>query len=90
MDVAWKAAVNQPDTPVALTWKEPGLQNLSAPKRHGFRAGVLKDTLRYEFKAETTLDFEPNGLCCTVKFPFAQGIGRLVTTEQGTGVAFLT
>lgn len=77
IEVEWRSATNEPDTPVTLVWKEAGVALPIEQRRRGFGTKVLEETLRYELKTETAIVFEPNGLCCTVKFPLKPQLGRL-------------
>ncbi|MCP1548650.1 MULTISPECIES: sensor histidine kinase [Methylorubrum] len=55
---------------LTFVWEESGLADLKpAPSHCGFGMEVLKRSLRYELKAETTLAFEPQGLRCTISLP---------------------
>jgi len=55
---------------LTFVWEESGLADLKpAPSHCGFGTEVLKRSLRYELKAETTLAFEPQGLRCTISLP---------------------
>ena len=39
---------------------------------------MLTETIRYELKAATTLAYEPDGLRCTIRFPLAERVGRVL------------
>lgn len=60
---------------LTFVWEESGLADLAPEPSHcGFGTEVLKRSLRYELKAETTLTFEPHGLRCTISLPLPSQI----------------
>lgn len=62
---------------VTLSWKETGEIHEPEPPRRGFGTLVLEEMLTYELEANVVLAHEPDGLCCTVRFPLTAWIGRL-------------
>jgi two-component sensor histidine kinase len=75
--VRWEVTGEGPEPGLAITWKETGFTELAAPDRRGFGSEILTETLRYELKAVTGLNFEPDGLCCTIRFPLPARVGRV-------------
>ena len=55
---------------LTFIWEESGLEDIPpTPPHRGFGFEVLERSLRYELKAETDLDFRPQGLRCTISLP---------------------
>ncbi|MGH1574693.1 HWE histidine kinase domain-containing protein [Methylobacterium sp. P31] len=80
VDVSWSldgGAAKHPGT-LTLIWKESGGSGLAAPSRRGFGMQVLEEMLSYELGARVDLAFESDGLRCTVRFPLAARVGRVV------------
>jgi two-component sensor histidine kinase len=63
---------------LTLVWKETGGSDVRPPTRQGFGMQVLTEMLNYELGARVDLAFEPDGLCCTVRFPLVDRIGHVV------------
>ena len=60
---------------LTFVWEESGLDDLPpTPPHRGFGFEVLERSLRYEPKADTTLDFDPHGLRCTISLPLGSQI----------------
>jgi two-component sensor histidine kinase len=75
---------------VVLLWKESGASKLRASARRGFGMQVLEEMLRYELNATVALDFEPDGLRCTLSFPLVPRIGHVATDAEAEDGADLT
>jgi len=55
-----------------LDWIETGSRVLpDVPRREGFGTELIKRMLAYELAAETSLNFAPEGLHCTIRLPLA-------------------
>jgi two-component sensor histidine kinase len=52
-----------------ITWKEGGMRLGSGRPKRGFGMEVLQATMAYELKAETRIEFEPDGLRCVIILP---------------------
>ncbi|WP_375465599.1 sensor histidine kinase [uncultured Methylobacterium sp.] len=90
--VAWRLEPAAADPMLDLAWTETGLAGLPAhPTRRGFGTEMLERTLRYEFGAETTIAYAPDGLRCTLRFALVPRIGRLADAgradDDGVGAA---
>lgn len=79
VEVEWQVATTESDVLMTLTWKETGMELPVEQRRRGFGSRVLHETMRYELKAETALQFEPDGLRYRVRFPLISQFGRLGT-----------
>jgi two-component sensor histidine kinase len=75
---------------VVLAWKESGASQLRASARRGFGMQVLEEMLRYELSATVALDFEPDGLRCTLRFPLVPRIGHVAAEAEAEDGADLT
>ncbi|HET8551851.1 MAG TPA: PAS domain S-box protein [Gammaproteobacteria bacterium] len=60
-----------------IDWTERGGPPVSKPSRRGFGSRLIQHGLAYELEAEVCLDFEPEGVRCTIDMP-------LPPTETGT------
>ena len=80
IEVAWHIATDEVDTPLTFTWEETGLTGVAERSRHGFGTEVLTRTIPYELRADTALVFKPDGLRCTIRFPFPAGMGRVAAS----------
>lgn len=68
--VRWRIEPGPDGDVLALDWIESGAATAVAPPgRRGFGAELLERTLAYELKAETRLDWRPEGLRCAVRVP---------------------
>lgn len=77
LKIVWMVAATEPGSPLTLNWTETGSSIIAASAHQGFGTEVLTRTLAYEFKAQTSLLFEPDGLHCSIRFPLGERIGRL-------------
>ena len=83
--VSWQVELSGPEPALALMWKESGGTGVREPVSRGFGTALLEDMLVYELEAQSTLDYEPDGLRCTLLIPLAAWVGRLVETEAAHG-----
>jgi PAS domain S-box-containing protein len=65
VSVRWVAAAGQ----LELTWTECGGPPVVPPGRRGFGTRMIERTLAAEFGGSVKLDFEPQGVRCTVSAP---------------------
>lgn len=66
--IAWR--VDPGEGGLTLTWSEEGSNApVPAPTARGFGMEALEAMLPYQLKAETRLDFRPEGLLCTIRLP---------------------
>lgn len=78
LEIRWSVEPEASGLPLTLVWKEAGCAGIAEPGRSGFGTEVLTETIRYELKAATTLAYEPDGLRCTIRFPLAERVGRVL------------
>ena len=84
--VAWTLDLGKAAPTLSLGWAETGLHDLPAePAPLGFGTEMLTRTLRYEFGAETTLAYRPEGLRCTIRFALTPRIGRVAEPPSEDG-----
>ena len=50
-----------------LIWREQGGPLVSAPKRRGFGSLLLEQTLAQDLNGEVIIEFQPEGLVCTIE-----------------------
>ncbi|MDB5413316.1 MAG: histidine kinase [Rubritepida sp.] len=67
LDIEW-ALMGAADS-LNITWKEGGMKLAARKPKRGFGMEILCDTMAYELKAETQLEFEPDGLRCVMVLP---------------------
>jgi two-component system, chemotaxis family, CheB/CheR fusion protein len=73
--IGWK--INEANGASSLTfhWAESGgPKGNGAPRRRGFGTELLEQTLSYELKAQTSLDFAKDGLTCTIELPLTERV----------------
>lgn len=76
--IGWRIDSIGQEQVLTLVWIEKGgASRLEGPFRRGFGREILETMLAYELGGRTDLDFKPEGLCCTIRIPFTQRIGRL-------------
>lgn len=56
----------EPDGAFVLTWQERGGPCVSAPAKSGFGMRLIKSALAKQFDAQVRLDFEREGLVCSI------------------------
>jgi two-component sensor histidine kinase len=54
---------------LGVTWKEGGMKLGTHSPKPGFGMEILHDTMTYELKARTQLEFEPDGVRCVMVLP---------------------
>jgi len=52
-----------------IEWKETGGPQVSAPARQGYGSTLIRDLLSYEIGGRVDLEFEPDGVRCTIQLP---------------------
>ncbi|GJE39886.1 HWE histidine kinase domain-containing protein [Methylobacterium persicinum] len=85
VDVTWQVEPESGMPVVRLCWNERGgaIDPDNPVPRRGFGREVLETMLAYELEAQTSLSFEPDGLRCTIRFPFTERVGRLGAHDWG-------
>ena len=70
VDINWSTAPRANHTWLSLDWKESGMNGRPVVEsRRGFGATLLEDMLKYDFGAEVTRMFNPDGFRCEIAFP---------------------
>ena len=78
IDVSWSVATTGPATTLLISWTEQGAPFGTIPTGSGFGTEVLTRMLAYELNATTNLAIEQDRLRCTISFPLANEVGRVV------------
>lgn len=89
VDVRWRVEQEGERPIFSLFWTERGgdLDQGRPIARRGFGREVLETMIAYELEAETSLVFEPDGLRCTIRFPFTERVGRLAADADDDSMA---
>lgn len=85
VEVTWRVSEGGNDERLLLRWSErggPEIPDMEARHR-GFGTDVLTRALTYEIAASVELDFQPEGLTCTIALP-AGGVWRVCPDEIST------
>ncbi|MGE5158644.1 MAG: CheR family methyltransferase, partial [Gemmatimonas sp.] len=69
IDVTWHIVEAGSPPELIFEWRERGGPAVSPPQRKGFGTEMLERTLAFEFKAKTSLQFNPSGVQCTIAIP---------------------
>ncbi|KPG01836.1 histidine kinase [Rhodopseudomonas sp. AAP120] len=69
VDIKWRVSAAGTESKLIFVWNENDTATVGKPSRQGFGTEVLTRTLVYELRATTNLEFEPDGLRCTIEFP---------------------
>ncbi len=73
--VDWQRTTRDGADWLALTWTESGMERpVAPPARQGFGLELLQRTLPYDLRAETRVEFRPEGLRFTLEMPLGQGV----------------
>jgi PAS domain S-box-containing protein len=70
--IAWDRPANSDR--IVLSWTERGGPPVSAPVKRGFGSRLIKDTVERQMSGEAQMDFQPEGLACTLSFPCPEEI----------------
>ncbi|MGY3533964.1 two-component sensor histidine kinase [Bradyrhizobium sp. USDA 4452] len=71
IEVSWRIDDAADTRQLVFDWRERGGPAVTPPSRRGFGSELLERTLAFEFKAKSTLDFNPSGLHCTIAIPMS-------------------
>lgn len=69
VDITWRVLAAGAESTLFFVWNEHDETAPGKPGRQGFGTEVLTRTLISELRATTKLEFEPDGLRCTIQFP---------------------
>jgi two-component sensor histidine kinase len=56
-----------------IEWKETGGPRVEAPARQGYGSTLIRDLLTYEIGGSVDLEFETDGVRCTIQLPAPAG-----------------
>lgn len=65
VELSWETTA-RPDGWLTLRWIEHTSEPVEKPTRRGFGSTMIENALVAEFNAEVTMDYQPDGLRCTV------------------------
>lgn len=65
VSVRWRQTADM----LRIEWKETGGPRVSAPARQGYGSTVIRDLLTYEIGGRVDLEFESDGVRCTIQLP---------------------
>jgi two-component system CheB/CheR fusion protein len=75
VEISWELeSTTQPK--VVLHWRESGGPRVSEPTHKGLGRKLIEEMLTYELGARVMLNFQPEGLHCTIEFPLSHEIGE--------------
>lgn len=64
--VTWKIDEDGPKRLIRLDWRESGVAMPGRPARRGYGSELIERALPYQLRAETKLEFEPDGVRCRI------------------------
>jgi len=77
--VKWKIDEKEGDRWLHLAWKESGMTLAASPEHKGFGTELITRRVPYELRGTASLEFEPDGILCTINFPLQHGPSILQT-----------
>jgi two-component system, chemotaxis family, CheB/CheR fusion protein len=77
--VKWKINEKEGDRWLHLAWKESGMTVAAWPEHKGFGTELITRRIPYELRGTASLEFEPDGILCTINFPLQRGPSILQT-----------
>lgn len=70
LQVTWSLGQKEGGTPVILLeWREIGGPPISPPSQNGFGSTLIRQSIAYELRGKSSLDFPPDGLRCHLEIP---------------------
>jgi len=67
--VRWQIVQTREERRLILEWEEKGGPPVQAPTRKGFGSRLIERGLTRELAGEVGLDYRPEGVVCTIRFP---------------------
>ncbi len=83
--VASEAILDAAAPTLTIIWMESGGPPVTLPTRSGFGTTLIEQALIYEFDAEVSRQFLPEGLWCTITLPLTPEIGHIQSFDEGRG-----
>jgi PAS domain S-box-containing protein len=65
-----------------LCWAEASGPRVLPPSRKGFGTALIERSVAHELDGSATLDYRPEGLVCTLKFPLDAGGGEVLREAE--------
>lgn len=75
--IAWTVKREARGDRLILTWREDGGPPVTPPSRKGFGTRVIERGLAHELGGTTYLDYQPDGVVCTINIPVPQDAGNV-------------
>ena len=81
LSVVWSLDETGPERRVTLEWRESGVSmpDEGTPRRKGYGRELIERALPYQLRAETLLEFGPDGVRCVLTVPVAAENDPLLT-----------
>ncbi len=74
ISVTWRLERDASPPALLIIWREQGGPAIAAPTRRGFGSNLLQNGLARELSGSVTMNFEPAGLVCEMRFPTSMKI----------------
>ncbi|MDI7925106.1 PAS domain S-box protein [Rhizobiaceae bacterium n36] len=71
--ISWAIEPSSAADRVVLRWQEKGGPTVTPPSRKGFGSRVIERGLAHELEGSVNLDYQADGVVCTVVFPLPNG-----------------
>lgn len=85
IDIAWRITKTEAGPRLSLEWRERNVAVIEAsPRRQGFGRDLIERGLPYDLGAETSLEFSPGGVICTISIPLDGDLARPDGIEERT------
>jgi PAS domain S-box-containing protein len=74
IEIKWKIEIEDGAEQLRLVWREHEGPPVTVPEKRGFGTRLIERSLAAEFEGKVTIDFNPEGVVCTVLAPLPQEI----------------
>jgi PAS domain S-box-containing protein len=74
VEIKWKVERQDGLEQLRLVWREHGGPPVTVPEKRGFGTRLIERSLAAEFEGKVRIDFDPQGVVCTVLAPLPQEI----------------
>ena len=71
IEVTWQASGSGTDRSVEVVWQERGGPKVNVGRTTGFGTRLIDHVIRHDLDGNTKADFDPAGVCWTIRFPIA-------------------
>lgn len=79
--IEWQIVEDGPDRVFKLVWTERGGPPVSAPQHRGFGSKVIHHALAAQTGGQVNIDYDPEGLTCTLIAPAAKVVAPATETD---------